>query len=394
MKITQEECLNRFKATHGDKYIYDKVNYTNLNNSVLIGCDKHKDIEWLTKDDNGIFWFSITPKSHWNGFGCKVCSGNYVPTLEEAIKRANIANNYEYDYSAISEYINHDTKVKIIHKDHYFYQNFRLQWKGEGCPICYGTPKKTTEQFILDANKKFPNSDFDYSKVVYQTNSKPVLIGCRKHKGDPKADTNGIYWFNKSPNAFLSHINGCPRCSPSFRMDTEDFIWKAKKIHGNLFDYSNVNYINIRTKVDIVCSIHGNFLQLPSKHLAGQGCPFCAQSKGERRIAAILDEIGIFYMQQYFYEDLLDINYLKYDFYIPELNTLIEYNGEQHYYPVAFNTEDDMVKEFELRRLHDNMKMDYAYKNKINLLIVPYWEYENIDKILYNEVKFLKREIA
>lgn len=263
-KITQEECLNRFKKIHKNKYIYDKVIYTGLHNNVMIGCDKHKDIEWLNKDDNGVFWFSIEPKSHWNGNGCKMCSGNYIPTLKEAIKRANIANNYEYDYSEITEYVNHDSPVKIIHKDHYFYQNFRLQWRGEGCPICYGTPKKTTEQFIKDANEKFVEGDFDFSNVVYQTNTKPVLIGCKKHKGDPKADDNGTFWFEKSPNGFLSQINGCPRCSMSYKMDTEDFIWKARKIHGNLFNYSNVDYVNTRTKINIGCSIHGffhNYLQ-------------------------------------------------------------------------------------------------------------------------------------
>lgn len=128
--------------------------------------------------------------------------------------------------------------------------------------------------------------------------------------------------------------------------------------------------------------------------MIGQGCPSCAQSKGKRRIAAILDKMNISYVSQYFYKDLFDINYLRYDFYISDYNLLIEFNGEQHYKPVAFSLDDDAIKEFELRKLHDNMKKEYADKNNIKLLIIPYWDYENIDKILSNELKYLREEIA
>jgi len=56
---------------------------------------------------------------------------------------------------------------------------------------------------------------------------------------------------------------------------TEEFIIKAKSIHGNKYDYSKVNYLNVRTKVKIICYKHGEFNQTPNKHLKNSGCPKC-----------------------------------------------------------------------------------------------------------------------
>ena len=59
------------------------------------------------------------------------------------------------------------------------------------------------------------------------------------------------------------------------KSNTEEFIKKAKKVHGNKYDYSKVNYINNHTNVTIICPEHGEFEQTPKGHLRGQGCPKC-----------------------------------------------------------------------------------------------------------------------
>jgi len=59
---------------------------------------------------------------------------------------------------------------------------------------------------------------------------------------------------------------------------TEKFIKKSKIIHGNKYDYSLVDYINNKTKVKIICSLHGIFEQRPDKHLCGRGCVVCGGS--------------------------------------------------------------------------------------------------------------------
>lgn len=82
--------------------------------------------------------------------------------------------------------------------------------------------------------------------------------------------------FWQTPNSHLLG-SGCPSCSNVKKKTTEDFIKEAKEIHGGKYDYSKTDYINERTKVIITCPIHGDFLQLPKNHLRGQGCPECGK---------------------------------------------------------------------------------------------------------------------
>ena len=78
-----------------------------------------------------------------------------------------------------------------------------------------------------------------------------------------------------------------------------------------------------------------------------------------------------------------EINNYSYDFYLPELNCLIEYQGEQHYRPIkVFGGEE----RFKLQLEHDKIKKEYAEKNNFKLIIVPYTEYNNIDSYLLEKL--------
>ena len=127
--------------------------------------------------------------------------------------------------------------------------------------------KITTEQFIEDS-RKVHGDKYDYSKVEYNKKTEKVCIICPIH---------GEFW--QRPDVHKIGC-GCQMCSKeSTRVTTEDFIEKAKKIHGDKYDYSKVEYINCDTKVCIICPIHGEFWQLPKKHLCGKGCRKCANNK-------------------------------------------------------------------------------------------------------------------
>lgn len=82
--------------------------------------------------------------------------------------------------------------------------------------------------------------------------------------------------FWQNPQSHLNG-NGCPACAGLKRRTTEEFVKKAQKIHGSKYDYSKTRYINKRTKLTITCPIHGDFLQAPNNHLRGQGCPECGK---------------------------------------------------------------------------------------------------------------------
>ena len=123
--------------------------------------------------------------------------------------------------------------------------------------------KLTIEEFIEKA-KKIHGDKYDYSKVNYINNSTKVCIICPEH-GE----------FYQTP---AGHLSGrvCKFCSGHYQSNTKEFIEKAKKIHGDKYDYSKVNYIKARIGVNIICPIHGNFFQAPYSHLGGCGCPKCA----------------------------------------------------------------------------------------------------------------------
>ena len=120
----------------------------------------------------------------------------------------------------------------------------------------------TNEEFVAKA-KEVHGDWYDYSKVEYVTTYTKVCIICPKH---------GEFW--QAPSKHLSG-QGCPKCGGTYKKDTNDFIRKAKEIHGDKYDYSKVEYKNNRTKVCIICPEHGEFWQVSSYHLSGNGCPKC-----------------------------------------------------------------------------------------------------------------------
>lgn len=109
---------------------------------------------------------------------------------------------------------------------------------------------------------------YDYSKVVYKSSAEKIEIICREH---------GSFW-----QRFGCHKHGsnCPKCRRNPRITShQDLIERFFKIHGDKYDYSKVKYTNAKAKIIITCGIHGDFKQLASNHVRGDGCPKCASHK-------------------------------------------------------------------------------------------------------------------
>ena len=129
--------------------------------------------------------------------------------------------------------------------------------------------KLSTEEFTKRA-KNIHGDRYDYSLVEYINNHINVRIICNHHETI----------FRQQPN---NHLNrqGCPKCAEDSgnnrRSNKEDFIEKSKKINGDRYDYSNIEYKNSMIKVKILCKEHGYFKQSPNNHLTGSICPKCAR---------------------------------------------------------------------------------------------------------------------
>ena len=291
-------------------------------------------------------------------------------TKEEFIKEANKVHSDKYDYSQ-TEYVNATTKVKIICPKHgIFEMTPHNHLNGQGCPICGKENKtKTTEQFINEA-KLVHNNKYNYSLVDYKNNNTKVKIICPIH---------GI--FEQLPRCHLSG-DGCFKCmienntklhADKYRKTTEEFIIEANKVHNNFYDYSLVNYKSGQEKVKIICPIHGVFEQTPSHHIfCKTGCPNCRESHGEKEIEKILKESHEVFYREYKFEDCKGKRALPFDFYLPEKNLLIEFNGRQHYKYLKYFYRT--YHDFLLQKHHDWLKRQFAKKNNIKLLTIKFDE--------------------
>ena len=174
----------------------------------------------------------------------------------------------------------------------------------------------------------------EYKKIFYE--SYPTLELLSDYNGDKNYITVRCkihnYIFNTKPN-WLKKGQGCQKCyndrrGNATRKTTKQFISDCKKIHGNKYDYSKVEYNGNKKKVCIICPIHGEFWQTPNKHLLNQGCPKCNESHLERDVKNILIENNIIFQQQKKFDWL---GKQSLDFYLPKYNIAIECQGEQHF---------------------------------------------------------------
>lgn len=168
----------------------------------------------------------------------------------------------------------------------------------------------------------------------------------------------------------------------SEKSKTEKFIEKANIVHKNKYDYSKTEYINAKTNVFIICDIHGCFYQIPSVHLFKHGCQKCNDSKGELLISSFLTEHNTNYETQKKFKNS-NIPKCKFDFYLPNYNLLIEYNGQQHY---ESNKYFGGLKRFEVQQLRDQRKKDFAHRNGYHFLEIPYFSKEPI-KMIEDKIK-------
>jgi predicted nucleic-acid-binding Zn-ribbon protein len=234
-----------------------------------------------------------------------------------------------------------------------------------------GNKRKLTTQFFIRHAQKEHGNKYDYSKTVYTASDKKLKIRCYKH---------GI--FEQIPHAHLKG-QGCPKCGLWNLSNTDTFKKRAVKIHGTKYDYSQINYVNARTKVKIGCSKHGIFEQTPQNHLKGQGCPICLESQGERKIGLYLDKQKITYKREKSFTGCRNKYKLFFDFYVPSLNACIEYDGSQHYHPIEYFGGEKVFKE---TQKSDAIKNKYCSDNGIKLIRIPYKNREEIETALKKEL--------
>jgi hypothetical protein len=325
--LTKEEFVSRAKKKHCDNYDYSLVEYKHSQTKVKIICKTH-----------GVF--EQIPDTHLQGNGCYKCgliqNSNLRKSNKETFISKSIAIHKEkYEYF-LFEYINSKTKGKIICKEHgVFEQTPNSHLRGHGCIKCGNQfapkPSKLNKEIFITKSTAIHGDTYDYSLLDYVNTNTKIKIICKDH---------GV--FEQSPNSHLQGI-GCYKCGlikiSNFRKSNkEEFISKAKLVHGNTYDYSLFEYIGVHTKGEIVCKKHGVFEQQPNNHLSGNGCQKCTHRISKPEIAW-LDSLNIL-IRNY---SIKTINRRKInvDGYDPLTNTVYQFHGDYwHGNPNVFNLDD------------------------------------------------------
>lgn len=353
-QIDTEYFISRANKIHKNRYGYYNSKYKSFKHKIIITCSKHGDFEQL-------------PGSHLSGMGCKKCGDEerdriYKPkyTTDEFIKAAKNKWGEKYDYS-LTNYVNVRTKVKIIFDGIVYHQTPMAHLKYP--------PENFLDQeiFLLKAKRKWGDK-YDYSLVEFvSTHHKVKII------------YDGVI-YEQLPN---NHLNYAPERRNTRTL--EEFIEDAKAVHNNKYTYDKSVYIKDSCKITITCPLHGDFEQKPSVHLRGSGCKKCCETIGERKIARVLDEMGLEYKRQHFFEECKNISYLKFDFYLPTLRTCIEFDGIQHFEPIEFF---GGITAFERQKKNDSIKQSYCEENFIDLIRIRYDRIDSISDILWESLKF------
>ena len=253
-KNSLEDFIYNSKKVHGDKYDYSKIeSLTGSRKIVPIICHNH----------SNEFVFYQTPYHHIHRKqGCPLCAGRFSYDYKEFIRKANKIHNNRYDYTFLEEdYKGNKSKVRIICKEHgEFKQTPNAHLRGDKCNLCSRRDFKNTESFILESNK-IHNNKYGYEKVKFDSIKDEVVINCPIH-GD---------FIQNAYNHVLG--SGCRKCSECEKHTQDSIIQKFKEVHGEKYDYSLVEFVNIREKVKIICQRHGIFLQDPFCHYQNQGVP-------------------------------------------------------------------------------------------------------------------------
>ena len=310
-----------------------------------------------------------------------------ISTNEFIVSCLEIYGNKKYDYSKVN-YVNNKTKVEITCKihNHIFYQIPNDHKNTEGCIKCASEKQsklqlKDITHFIDELTKRYPNLNFN----DFEYNGKDIkgIVVCNIH-GSFKVSLNELLHIKKSKL-------GCPLCikdnlRKNKTLKKEEFIKKAKNKHSDLYNYDNTIYINSRSKLNILCIKHNyTFSILANHHLQGYGCPICNHSKGELKIYNYLILNNIKFNPQQKFKDCKNIRSLRFDFYLPDYNCCIEFDGQQHFIPTSF-TSNKLVKtmgeNFKNIQIRDTIKNNFCLKNNINLLRINFKQLKEVDNIL------------
>ena len=320
---TNEEVVERLRELYGDDYDYTQVDYKTKKTLITLRCKKHDVV------------FSRTFQNLLKGWGCPACNKEQGKTWANTVAKT-------YDPSRRSE-----------------------RW--------------TTERFIAESKAYHGEGFFDYSQCHYVNNDTPVTL-IRIADG---AVVNVLPYEHLRNDA----VYGVQRYYQG-TTDKEKIHLLVRHLEENIETpiYVPMQEIESSSKrFKCVCPLHGEFVTSLAKIRNGNCCPECdgsGESVGERNIRRYLQNKNIKFKQEYRIEEKKYFDtYARVDFYLPDLNTMIEFQGEQHY-GIANKAITHGSRKWQSQKKRDNHLRRYAADHHVRLIEVPYTFRSNVDTFL------------
>lgn len=253
--------------------------------------------------------------------------------------------------------------------------------KSKLCPNCSdGRRKISSEKEYIEILKEITESRISLIDVYKGQNTKI------KHK----CNVCGYEW-NVLPRHLIERKNHseCPNCANILKKTTSQYKNEVEKLNSNIVVVGE--YVNNKTNVLHKCKLcNYTWESTPHNILNGKtSCPHCKKSHGERFIINYLDNHRIKYFAQYKFDNCKNQRPLPFDFYLPDYNICIEYDGIGHYQPTRWNgcNNDKCNMVYQNTINNDNIKNEYCNNEHIKLIRIPYWEFDNIEEILNRELE-------
>ncbi|MGN1372239.1 MAG: hypothetical protein ACI4XM_08205 [Candidatus Coprovivens sp.] len=275
------------------------------------------------------------------------------------------------------EYTNNRTNLKMKcdneHECEISLSNFK---KGRRCKHCKS--QKLSEQFKIpyeEVKEYIESFGYELLSKEYVNANEYILI-------NPPCEHEA---YEVTFSAFKNQGQRCPKCANEHRNDNKKSSYEEikKEFEKEGYKLLSEEYENSKKKLSVQCpkghkyeTSYGNFQQ-------GKRCPHCNESKGEKEIEDILNKYQVNFCSQYKFDNCRLQRRLPFDFYLPQYNCCIEFDGEQHYKIVEYwGGLDGFVS----RVIRDTIKNEYCKNNNIKLIRIRYEEIDSIEEILIDEL--------
>lgn len=320
----------------------------------------------------GKIWSPI-PDSLVRGHGCPRCSAKDAgdkmrKSHDEFVKELYQINS---DVEIIGRYYNAKQNILCKCKIH------NVTWEtqpahllnGTGCPKCKKVYRRSQNEFI----KEVYNICGDEYTVLgeFKTTREKILM---------RHNECGNEYYVK-PSKFLTGRR-CPACFASHKKTKEQFALELSEVNSDIEVIGE--YTDYHTNIKVKCKICGSTWDTaPATLMRGSGCPECKASNGEQEVSRVLKKHNFKYFTEYRFNDCRNQKPLPFDFYLPDKNVCIEYDGVQHFKPSNFFIREGY--DFNYRKRNDKIKNNYCKEKNIKLIRIPY-TIENIEEYLQQQL--------